>query len=141
MKPAIRTQIDDLAETVSIETGTDCSDLPDLARQEFKDESDPNLILQKFGVPAQMNKPYYTSIDYDSDLQQSLIAIDTAQAAIRKLPEPLRKKYYHWEILLQGLYSGQFKNDLDEYKQKENAQKDFTNKEEPVILQEPSKKE
>lgn len=134
MKPAIRTQIDDLAELVSIETGTDCSNLPDLTRQEFKDETDVNKTIARFGGNTPLRQPTYGTMDYDIDLQQSLTAINKAQAACKKLPEPLRTKYYHWELLLEGMRNGQLKEDLDAHLAYEKEKNDLTNKTKEVIV-------
>lgn len=123
MKPAIRTQIDDLAEEYSQATAIDCSNLPDKTRQEFKDETDVNQILARFGVNTPMRQPIYGAVDYDMDLQQSLAAIKTAQQTADNLPKQLRDKYYHWEMLLEGMRSGQFKTDLDAYLADQKASK------------------
>lgn len=141
MKPAIRTQTDELQDSYSLLTALDCSNLPDMTRQEFKDETDVNKILARFGVNTPMRQPIYGAVDYDMDLQQSLAAIKTAQQTADKLPKQLRDKYYHWEMLLEGMRSGQFKTDLDAYLAEEKAKKDLTETKEPVILQEPSNKE
>lgn len=112
----IRTQADGLNELYSMEVAIDCSVEPDLTRQEFKDETDVNKILARYGVEAQMRgQPQYSEIDYDMDLQQSLESIREAQRAIGKLPEELRQKYSTWERLLDGAYNGEFKADLATY--------------------------
>lgn len=119
--PAMRTQVDGLAEVVSLETAIDCSTMPDLARQEFKDETDVNKVLARYGVNTPLRQPEYSTVDYDMDLQQALAAIETAQEALRKLPPQLRQKYPTWETLLAGLYQGTFKTDLDAQLQKDQA--------------------
>lgn len=96
-------------------TGLDCSELPDLARQEFKDETDVNKVLQRYGVDAQLRPTQYSEIDYDTDLQKSLDAIREAERAISKLPPTLRAKYGTWDQLLDGAVNGQFKTDLASY--------------------------
>lgn len=115
MHPAIRTQIDGLNEEYSLLTGLDCSDLPDMARQEFKDESDVNKVLARYGVDGIQRPPQYSAVDYDMDLQQSLESIREAERAIAKLPEELRGKYSTWERLLDGAFKGEFKSDLEAY--------------------------
>lgn len=140
MKPALRTQVDDLAEIYSLETNIDCSNLPDLTRQEFKDETDVNKTIARFrGGDQPMRQVQYGEMDYDMDLQQSLAAINAAQAAARKLPKPLRDKYYQWETLMGGMRSGEFKKDLDTYLADEQKKKDLTKEKEPTIVKEPSK--
>lgn len=112
MAIAIRTQVDELNEQYSYLTALDCSNLPDMTRQEFKDESDVNKVLARYGVNTPMREPTYMSVDYNQDLQQALDAISTAQEAIRQLPDPLRAKYGSWDRLMTGLYDGTFKTDL-----------------------------
>lgn len=112
----IRTQADGLNEIYSVATAIDCSNLPDMARQEFKDETDVNKLLARYGVEAMMRgEPQYAEIDYTMDLQQSLESIREAERAIAKLPVELRTKYSTWERLLDGAYNGEFKTDLTAY--------------------------
>lgn len=121
-QPAIRTQIDELDEAYSIATALDCSDMPDLARQEFKDETDVNKILARYGVNAPMREAQYgLEVDYNLDLQQSLAAIYAAQDAIRKLPPDLRAKYPDWQTAMQGIYNGTLQKDLDAQKAADKA--------------------
>lgn len=121
---AIRTQVDGLNEQYSYETALDCSIYPDMARQEFKDESDPNKVLARYGVGGiPQRQPEYSAIDYDMDLQQSLESIREAERAIAKLPPELRTKYSSWEQLLDGAFNGQFKTDLATYHEQKAAAK------------------
>lgn len=118
---AIRTQVDGLNEEYSLDTALDCSILPDLARQEFKEETDVNTVLARYGVGGMKRQPEYSELDYDMDLQQSLMAIREAERAIEKLPPELAEKYSTWERLLAGAYSGNFKTDLDSYQAAKEA--------------------
>lgn len=111
----IRTQVDGLNEEMSYETGLDCSILPDLTRQEFKDETDVNKVLARYGVNTPMRQPQYSEVDYDMDLQASLEAIREAERAIAKLPVELQGKYSTWERLLDGAFNGEFKTDMATY--------------------------
>lgn len=113
--PAIRTQVDGLNPEYSVETGLDCSDRPDLARQEFKDETDVDKVLARYGVDGLKRRPEYSEVDYNMDLQTSLESIREAERAIAKLPTELRGKYSTWERLLDGAYNGEFKTDLATY--------------------------
>lgn len=119
--PAIRTQADGLEDEYSLSTGTDCSDLPDLARQEFKDESDVNKVLARYGVAGINQQLEYSIVDYDMDLQQSISAIREAERAILKLPPELQAKFNTWERLMGGAYSGDLKKDLDSYQAAKEA--------------------
>lgn len=117
-----RTQVDGLNELYSQDTGLDCSDLPDLARQEFKDETDVNIVLAKFGVGS-MRQPEYGAVDYNMDLQIALESIREAERAIEKLPPELRTKYSTWERLLDGAYNGELKTDLGTYNELQASEK------------------
>lgn len=121
--PAIRTQIDQLDLEYSIMTALDCSDLPDMARQEFKDETDVNKILQRYGIDGMLRKPEYGEVDYNMDLQQSIDAIRDAERAIAKLPPELREKYGTWEKLFAGAYNGGVQTDLVAYFEKQQSDK------------------
>lgn len=114
--PAIRTQVDGLNEEYSLETALDCSTKPDLARQEFKEETDVNKVLARYGIDGIRREPQYSSVDYDMDLQQALESIREAERGIARLPTELRSKYDTWERLLDGAYNGQLKTDLATYK-------------------------
>lgn len=120
-QPAIRTQVDMLDEEYSQLTALDCSDMPDMARQEFKDETDVNKVLARYGVDGLPRRPEYSEVDYDVDLQQSISAIRDAERAIEKLPAELRDKYSTWERLFAGVYSGGVKTDLEAYHAKKAA--------------------
>lgn len=111
--PAIRTQVDGLDEEYSIETALDCSDMPDTTRQEFKDETDVNKILGRYGVNAPMRPVQYGESNFDLDLQTALQAIYTAQDAVRNLPPDLAAKYPTWTSFMEAAYSGKLRQDLD----------------------------
>lgn len=123
MIPAIRTQVDGLDEEYSIGTALDCSDMPDTTRQEFKNETDVNQVLARYGVDGQRRPPIYSEVDYNMDLQQSLGAIREAERAIAKLPPELREKYGTWERLFAGAYNGGIQADLVAYHEKQASDK------------------
>lgn len=114
MPKALRTQYDDLQDDYSLLGGLDCSDSKDMARQEFKDESDVNMILARFGVDSfQAKQPLFGETDYDIDLQQALAAIKTAKEVHHGLPPELRKIYPTWRSMLNGANTGDLKKDMD----------------------------
>lgn len=121
--PAIRTQIDGLNELYSDDTALDCSDMPDMTRQEFKAETDVNTILARYGIDGIKRPPEYSEIDYNLDLQQSLEAIRDAEQAIAKLPAEIYVKYPTWEQLLTGAFNGNYKRDLTAYYEQKAAEK------------------
>lgn len=114
MNPAVRTQHDDAQQTYSQAGGLDCSDSKDTTRQEFRDETDVNVILRRFGVDSfQAKQPLFGETDYEIDLQQALDAIKTAKEVHRGLPPELKKIYPNWRSMLNGANTGDLKKDLD----------------------------
>lgn len=113
MKPAIRTQVDDLGDAYSDATAITFDPTEDKARQEFEQETDANRILARFGVevPGQ-RPPFYGEGDYDLDLHSAMIATKEAQLMHGTLPANLREKYPTWQSLLNALSSGELKLDL-----------------------------
>lgn len=89
-------------------SGLDCSDLPDLARQEMKDETDVNRILERYGVNAPQRPMVYGEIDYDLDLQSAKAALHDAQRAYTRLPEKIKDQYGSWQELLTAIQAGTF---------------------------------
>lgn len=78
----------------------------DHTRQEFKDESDINYMLSKFGVTQPRNAPMYGTWDDSIDLQNALAAVEEARVGYRTLPEELRKKFGSMEELLSAVNRG-----------------------------------
>lgn len=123
MQRPTRTQADGDQEHYSLLTALDCSTHPAITRQEFRDETDVNNILARYGVDGLRRPIQYSEVDYDMDLQQSLEAIREAERAVNRLPEALRTKYTTWERLLDGAFSGEFKQDLATYEADQTAKK------------------
>lgn len=101
-----RTQIDEKGDTASRQTGLDCSDSKDMARQEFGAEADINTILGKFGVNTQNRPPQYGELDTNLDLQQALAAIAESRAAYKRLAPEIRKEYNTWQKFVNGMNDG-----------------------------------
>lgn len=108
MHPAIRTQSDGLGDVYSLETAIDASE-GGVARQEFKDEADINIMLAKFGVFAPQKEVFFGDVDYGIDLQQALFAIADAKRAWQLMPDDVKKEFPTWRDLLNGLESGRLK--------------------------------
>lgn len=106
---AIRKQGDDLGDTYSALTSiTEMGQ--DMARQEFKNEADVNVILSRFGAFApQRFVEYGRAVDYGLDLQTALEAVAAARRAHGQLDQELRDKFPTWQSLLNALDSGEFK--------------------------------
>lgn len=113
-KPAERTQDDNQQDFYSDLSGLDTGE-ETLTRQEFKDETDINIMLSRFGVNQQQRvMEYGKEIDYNLDLQQALAAVDTARRANLNVPEELRSKYPTWREVLNGAENGQYQADLQD---------------------------
>lgn len=95
--------------------GIDCSNLPDMTRQEFKDEVNVNNIINRFlttGIPPAQRQPVYGETDFDIDMHTGYIALENAQRAFYALPKPLKEKYKTPTGLLDAIWRGEFKEDL-----------------------------
>lgn len=104
----MRSQRDSLQQQISRSSGLDCSDDKDRARQEFKDETDTNQILNRFGVDlAQRPVEYGKETDYNMDLQQALAAVAQAKDTYRQMPNDLQRRYPTWQRFLNAVERGQ----------------------------------
>lgn len=94
MKPAIRTQVDELGDAYSEATALTFDPKKDKTRQEFKNDTDPNVILARMGIHgAPLRRVSHGEVNTEMDLQQAIHATKEAQAAHRKLPPELRRQY------------------------------------------------
>lgn len=78
----------------------------DTARQEFKDESDINYMLSRFGVTQPRGTPTYGTWDETVDLQSALQSVSDARQAYQALPTVLKKKFNSMEDLLTAVENG-----------------------------------
>lgn len=80
----------------------------DRARQEFKDETDVNVILRRFGAGGFEVRPVQYGIqETDLELQTVYAAAAVAEDGWLKLPEHVRKRYSGWPELLSAVEAGQ----------------------------------
>ena len=85
----IRTAFNYDADEVSAETGLSCSE-PTMAQQQFRDEADINIIMERFGrtgeliAPARM--PQYGDFNGVTDYHTAMNAVIEAQASFDGLP-------------------------------------------------------
>lgn len=106
---AVRKQSDTEQDGYSLLTGLDCSDLPDMTRQEFKDEADINNLMTRYGVTGAPQRPtVFGEVDYDQDLQQAKQALHDAQRAWEHLPQNIKEKYRGWRSLFTAIENGTF---------------------------------
>lgn len=133
---AVRYQWDDRQDEVSQASGLDCSSegFPDTARQEFKDDADINILLDRFGVETmvrQVTQDNFTTVDFDIDLLQAMDAIGAAKSAFGKLHPEIQEKYPTWQDVLTAIDAGELTMDangnpldLSEEKPKETPKSD-----------------
>ena len=92
----IRTAFNYDADEVSAETGLSCSE-PTMAQQQFRDEADINIIMERFGrtgeliAPARM--PQYGDFNGVSDYHTAMNAVIEAQASFDALPAKIRATF------------------------------------------------
>lgn len=120
----VRTHDDGKGDAVSRDTAT-TPEGESLTRQEYKDDSDVNTILRKFGVDAPIrSQPVFgQEVDYTLDLQQALGAIEQAKRANAQVPEELREKYPTWKHVLDAAETGEYQKDLEELRTKKDDAK------------------
>lgn len=120
MHPAIRSQTSTDQDDISLLTGLDSSDLPDLARQEFRDEADVNQLLSRYGVGVPLQQqPQFGEVDWDLDLHSAFITVDRAQHAFNELPHELKTKYKTTHAMLDAMNSGELGHDLQQLRDAE----------------------
>lgn len=111
----VRTQNDGLQEAVSQAETVDCSNMPDLARQEFKAESDTQSILKKFGVEAFHNRPILAyEFDDSLDLKTALDTVRQTQEAYQRLPDNIKQRFPDWNAVALGVEKGEILLDKPE---------------------------
>lgn len=85
----------------------------DMARQEFKDESDINVMLSRFGVQDQQRTAIkFGEADYTIDLQQALHSVHDARRAYQRMDPQIHELYPSFEKFLRGMDSGSLAKDL-----------------------------
>lgn len=121
--PVPRKQGDGLNDQYSNATGLIC-DENDLTRQEFKDDTDINVLMSKFGVmPGTNDKPIQgAEIDYDLDLQVALQTLHDARKGFNALPDDVRDKYGTLAAFLAAVEDGTFETPEAEAKRKADTE-------------------
>lgn len=85
-----------------------------LTRQEFKDDTNLDLLLKRHQMPALSRPPIFGEINFDTNLATVLDQVKTANALWRSLPKQLRDKYPNTRDLVAALYNGQLEKDITE---------------------------
>lgn len=94
--PFLRTIYNYDRDQASLETGTACLE-ETLTQQQFKDECDINVILEKFNVtgevPQNVRQPLSADFIETFDYQSAQNAILEAQAAFMEMPAKVRAEF------------------------------------------------
>lgn len=121
MHRAIRTQIDQLGDDYSRAGALDCTSSKDMARQEFKDDADINIMLSRFGVNQQQRTTTpFGEADYTIDLQQAMHSINQTQRAYQRMDPEIKRIYPTYEQFIKGVATGDLKKDLARIAQEKN---------------------
>lgn len=92
----VRTPYNYDMDEASVESGLACLD-ESLAQQQFKEESDINTIVERFGLngelPVQPVMPQYGDFSGVNDFQSAMNAVLKAQADFMELPAKVRSRF------------------------------------------------
>lgn len=102
----MRTQTDGLGDEVSQATRLHFPGDEPGARQEFKQQTDVNYIMKRYGgVPQGLSQ--FGEVDYTLNLQEALTRASEAKAAYDRLPQELRQRYPSWPAILDATMRGE----------------------------------
>lgn len=83
-------------DVASDESGIDCPE-PTLAQQQFKDEADINVILERFGrtgeLIAPVRVPQYGDFSQVNDFHTAMNAVRAAQEGFDAMPASIRARF------------------------------------------------
>lgn len=113
MHHAIRTRHDERGQEYSNRFAISFVDTTSVARQEFKDEADINIMLKRFGVNHQQRTLTFGEQDYTIDLQAALSAIDQSKRVYARMAPEVKEIYPTWQKFVSGLNSGALAKDLE----------------------------
>lgn len=127
--PMQRSQTDGMGDFWSEATGISFQGTPVLTRQEYAEEADVNILLNRFGVNTPLREMQWgAEIDDRLDLQQALYAIDQAKQI--KVPDELRAQFPTWQHVLNGAESGAYQHALAEHERVKKATAEAAEREE-----------
>lgn len=94
--PMVRTPYNYDGDAVSRETGLACAD-PTRAQQQFKDDSDINTIVKRFGLTGQLPDNVRTPVEGDftsvSDYHTAMNVVRRSQEAFMEMPADVRARF------------------------------------------------
>lgn len=108
MKPRVtfRSQADHFDQD-SLVAVVDCSNDEPITRQEFKDDSDINSLLSRYGALPPSSRPaVFQDIDYTQDLLSSYEALSRAETLFEGLSPQVQQFFGSWANLAQALADG-----------------------------------
>lgn len=95
-KVFLRTEFNYDMHEASIESGLKCED-PSMAQRQFQEESDINVIVERFGLngemPASVTVPQYGDFSEVTDFQSAMNAVIVAKAQFMELPAKVRSRF------------------------------------------------
>lgn len=96
VQPQIRTMYNYDRDAISEETGTACPE-PTRAQQQFKDETDINVIMKRFGVtgelPTHVRPVLPDEYDEIGDYASAMNTIRRADEAFMQMPSGVRARF------------------------------------------------
>ena len=96
LPPFIRSPYNYDRDAVSKATGLKCQD-KSLTQQQFKDETDINVIVERFGVtgllPQAMHMPSYDDFTQVVDYHTAMNAMRAAEDSFNALPANIRERF------------------------------------------------
>lgn len=104
---AVRSQADRLGDVASLATAVSFDLAEDVARQEFKDDADVNVILRRFGVPVPQQLPYGVA-DMSLDYFGAVNAVRDVNAAMARLPQSVIDRYGSVQAVFDAIAAGTF---------------------------------
>lgn len=95
-KVILRSMFNYDVDAASVETGLVCAD-PSMAQQQFRDECDINVILERFNVTGQLPvvplNPEFGDFTGVYDYQSALNAVMAAEESFDALPARVRERF------------------------------------------------
>lgn len=96
--PFVRSAYNYDRDAASDECGLRCDD-PSLAKQEFKDDADINVIVRRFNVTGQLPQgvvaPVYQDFEGVFDFQSAMNVLAGAESAFMAMPAEVRYRFHN----------------------------------------------
>lgn len=96
--PFLRSAFNYDTAVASDDTGLFCPAEEDVTQQQFKDECDINVILDRFGITGEMPEPgslVFGDFTDVSDFRSAMEAVRTASETFMTVPAKIRAKFAH----------------------------------------------